>query len=83
MNKVAALRFFDGYLISCDIKVNKPDKEIYQSLLRKYDLIAQECLFIDDLVQNVEGAKAVGLEGYVFKGPADLRQYLTGRQILD
>ncbi len=82
MDKIPALQFFDGYLISCDIKVNKPDREIYESLLRKYDLIASECIFIDDLAPNIEGAKAVGLEGYVFKGAADLRRYFSERQIL-
>lgn len=82
MDQIPAIRFFDGYLISCDIKVNKPDPEIYQSLMRKYDLIAQECLFIDDLPQNVAGAKTVGLQGYVFKGAADLRRYFIERQIL-
>lgn len=82
MDQIPAIRFFDGYLISCDIQVNKPDLEIYQSLMRKYDLIAEECIFIDDLERNIAGAKAVGWQGYVFKGAADLRQHFKEINIL-
>ncbi len=81
-DKIPAINFFDGYLISCDIKVNKPDREIYEALLRKYDLIAQECIFIDDLQRNIEGAKAVGIQGHVFQGAAELRQFFIRQQIL-
>ncbi|HEY8464019.1 MAG TPA: HAD family phosphatase [Bacillota bacterium] len=83
MDNVPALKFFDGYLISCDIQVNKPDKEIYESLMRKYHLIAEECLFIDDLSCNIEGAKSVGWQGYVFKGATDLKRYFIEQQILE
>jgi putative hydrolase of the HAD superfamily len=83
MDRIPAIRIFDGYLISCDIRVNKPDQEIYRALLRKYDLVAGECLFIDDLEENIEGAKTAGLQGYVFKGAADLRRYFFERKILE
>jgi putative hydrolase of the HAD superfamily len=83
MDQIPAIRFFDGYLISCDIQVNKPDQEIYRALLRKYDLVAGECLFIDDLEENIAGARAVGLQGYVFKEAADLRRFLCERKLLE
>jgi HAD superfamily hydrolase (TIGR01509 family) len=83
MDQIPAIRFFDGYLISCDIQVNKPDQEIYRALLRKYDLVAGECLFIDDLEENIAGARAVGLQGYVFKEADDLRRFLCERKLLE
>jgi putative hydrolase of the HAD superfamily len=83
MEQLPAIRFFDGYLISCDIQVNKPDQEIYRALLRKYGLVAGECLFIDDLEENIDGAKRAGLQGYVFKGADDLRRYFCERRILE
>lgn len=39
---------FDGGVASCEVKVNKPDPRIYQALLDKYHLRADECIFIDD-----------------------------------
>ena len=45
----------------------KPSEEIYRYLLDKYKLKAEECLFIDDLEANIEGAKKVGMKGEVFK----------------
>ena len=39
----------------------KPDIRIYQTLLNRYHLKADECLFIDDSLANLEGAKQAGL----------------------
>ena len=48
----------------------KPNKEIFEHLLGKYNLNADECLFIDDSEKNIEGAKALGINGYLFDGNA-------------
>lgn len=40
----------------------KPDREIYEILLEKYSLKAEECLFFDDRMDNVEGAKKAGIQ---------------------
>ena len=61
------LDYFTGYVVSCDIHMLKPSEEIYRYLLDKYKLKAEECLFIDDLEANIEGAKKVGMKGEVFK----------------
>lgn len=58
--------WFDGVVVSSDIHMIKPDAGIYQYILEKYHLIAQESLFVDDMEYNVEGAKAVGLHAEVF-----------------
>ena len=62
------LDFFDGVFVSSDYKMLKPDEKIYRTFLEKYGLKADECLFIDDRKENVEGATAVGFNGYVFNG---------------
>lgn len=51
---------FDGEIISCEFKVGKPDPEIYKILLDKFELEASECLFIDDLEQNLQTAEELG-----------------------
>ena len=49
----------------------KPHAEIYERLCEKFDLKAEECLFVDDTKINAEGAVAAGLRGFHFTGDAD------------
>lgn len=65
--KFSPLYWFDGIVISSDIHLLKPDPAIYKYLLTKYGLKPEQCLFIDDRADNVEGARAVGMEAAVFK----------------
>ncbi len=68
---------FDGLVFSGIVGKVKPGREIFEHLLENFDLKADECLFIDDNAENIEGAKAVGIQGYLFDGSADkLRKYL-------
>jgi putative hydrolase of the HAD superfamily len=71
----------DGKVISYEIKCVKPQKEIYEYLLNKYDLKADECLFFDDRPENVAGAERVGIHGILFKNidqaKADLEKAIT------
>lgn len=60
--------FFDGYVISSDVHLLKPDPAIYRYLLKRYQLKPEECLFIDDRADNVAGAEATGMKGFVFRG---------------
>ena len=47
----------DGAVFSWREKVIKPDDAIYQCILKRYQLIPEECMFFDDREVNVEGAK--------------------------
>ena len=57
----------DGGILSYKDKVTKPDREIYELLLSRYGLNAEECVFLDDTEKNIMGARAVGIEGILFK----------------
>lgn len=59
-----------GYVASAEELVCKPNRRIYEILMERYNLSAEECIFVDDLSANVEGAVAVGMQGYVFDGDA-------------
>lgn len=61
------LEFFDGVVVSTDVHTVKPDIKIYKHLLEKYNLKAEECLFIDDRADNVEGAIKAGMKAVQFK----------------
>lgn len=69
----------DGALFSYTVQLIKPDAKIYETLLEKYHLTADECVFIDDRQENVEGAKKVGIQGICFETfeqvKEDLKQY--------
>ena len=66
LGTVPALKLFDGYVASCDVKLLKPEKEIYEHLLAKFGLKAEECLFIDDMPENVRGARSAGIKAHHF-----------------
>ena len=75
-------RHFDGFLISAEEKLVKPDPAIFRRLCEKFGLLASECLFIDDLQENVDAAVRLGFHGYRFEGTEKLRQFLTREFIL-
>lgn len=58
---------FDGGVASCEVHINKPDPKIYKALLDKYSLKAAECVFIDDRLENVQAAFALGFAGIQMK----------------
>ena len=55
---------FAGGVASCEVHINKPDPRIYQALLDKYHLRADECIFIDDRADNLVAASALGFGIY-------------------
>lgn len=63
---VPALCLLDGFFISALYKLIKPQPEIYDAFCKKFNLKANECFFIDDMPANIEGAKAFGMQGFVF-----------------
>lgn len=70
-DRLPGSEYFDGRLVSAFYKLLKPQREIYETLLREFGLRAEECFFVDDSVANVEGAYCVGLSGAVFDGDVD------------
>ncbi|MCR5150633.1 MAG: HAD family phosphatase [Clostridiales bacterium] len=63
---IKSIRYFDGLLLSCDCGFLKPEPEIYEHLFNKFGLNAGECIFFDDLQENVDGAIAMGMQAFRF-----------------
>lgn len=61
---IPALDIFDGYLISADYHLLKPEKEIYEKLYTKFNLDPGECIFIDDVAANCEGSEKAGMKAF-------------------
>ena len=60
------LPLMDGGVFSCDVKLIKPDRRIYECITQKYNLIPNECVFIDDIERNVKAAKDFGFNAIQF-----------------
>ena len=60
---------FDGMVISCRIHLVKPEAEIYEYLLNKYGLMADETIFIDDTDINLNAASKFGIRPIKFEDP--------------
>lgn len=56
----------DGALFSFQVQQIKPEPEIYRTLLSRFHLKAEECVFLDDNRANVEAAQKLGIHGIVF-----------------
>lgn len=80
--KMPFLNRFDGLLLSCEEKMLKPDVAIYNRLCQKFGLKAEECLFVDDLPQNIKGAEAAGLHGHCF-ADGDIQSLLAHLKTLN
>lgn len=65
-NYFTFLPYTDGRVVSAWEKLVKPDAAIYECLLRRYHLNAEECVFIDDRKENVEAARQLGMKGVQF-----------------
>ncbi len=61
------MEYVDGGILSYQYKVIKPEPEIYQLLIDKYELDPKECVFLDDMKKNLEGAEAFGMQTIHFK----------------
>lgn len=61
---------FDGLVFSAPIGLTKPHREIFEHLLTKFSLNADECVFIDDSQKNIDGCENVGIHGVLFDGSA-------------
>ncbi|MFN0086464.1 MAG: HAD family hydrolase [Blastocatellia bacterium] len=79
--RFAFFELFDHVVISGEIEMVKPDREIFDHLLEKAGRRARECVFIDDLPGNVVAAAALGFDSIHFRSPRQLREDLLHRGI--
>lgn len=73
------LGLFDGMILSYQHHVLKPEPQIYRELLNRYQLEGHECLFIDDVAANIEGALRMGIEAILYQSPEQLRSDLYSK----
>jgi len=71
-----SLNFVEEKFHSWKLGMIKPDREIYEYVLEKIGAKPEECVFIDDRPENIEGAEKVGIHGIVFKNKEQLKNDL-------
>ncbi len=76
------LKEFDGRIVSHQVGVVKPDREIFDILLERFSLRADECLFIDDSSHNITAAAALGFHTHRFTHPIRLAAHLDDIGVL-
>lgn len=69
----------DHILISSELGVRKPDPAIYRHLRDTLGVRYDEILFVDDFIENVEGAKALGIQAIHYQPGMDLVNQIKSR----
>ncbi len=66
----------DAGIYSCELGCNKPEPEIYRALLAALGLEPGSVVFFDDIQENVDGARALGIQAFLWTGPDQARRDL-------
>ena len=74
-----SISLFDGYVLSYELRLLKPDPSIYLAAARTAGCKPGECVFIDDMEENVRAAVATGLAGIHYLPEMDLEAELKKR----
>jgi epoxide hydrolase-like predicted phosphatase len=73
--------FFDKVYLSYEIKLRKPNKEIYEYVLKDIGVTGEECIFVDDLEENLVPARELGMKVILAKDPSqtvkEVKNYLN------
>jgi FMN phosphatase YigB (HAD superfamily) len=73
---VEVFPLFDTVTLSYEVKAMKPAQEIYMDALQKLGARPAECMYVDDLEENVLAAEKLGMQGFLFRSGDTLRESL-------
>ena len=76
LNRFDFLHRFEGIVVSGEEQTRKPFPDIYKITLKRYNIIAENSIFIDDNLRNVNAANALGINGVHFKNASLLIEQL-------
>jgi putative hydrolase of the HAD superfamily len=68
---------FDGSVFSHEAGLMKPDPRIYSLALQKFGLVPEHTVFVDDIVANVDSARALGIHAIHYESVEQVRRELT------
>jgi 2-haloacid dehalogenase len=76
------LGWFQGVVVSGEVRLTKPDPAIFLHLLERFGLVSRSTLFIDDHEPNIVAARALGIQAIRFQDAPHLRQKLVSLGVL-
>jgi 2-haloacid dehalogenase len=76
------LQWFDGKLVSGEEKMRKPFIEIYELLLKRFNIKSDTAIYIDDNERNLKAPREMGIHTILFKSPPQLEDELKQLGIL-
>ncbi len=82
LERFSFLNQFEGILVSGEEGMKKPSKSIYDLLFRRYKIKAEESIFIDDSLRNIDAAEHCGMVGIHFQSADQLAERLRDLKIL-
>jgi 2-haloacid dehalogenase len=74
--------WFDGAVVSGFEGTIKPEREIFERLLERFNLAPDRTLFVDDSQRNVDAARGLGIQAVLFESPAAFEQVLAEAGLL-
>lgn len=66
LREMPVFQHFEGEIVSCEVGLIKPEREIYNLLLDRYNLVPEQTIFIDDRKPNVDAGAEVGINPFHF-----------------
>jgi len=81
-HKYETFNLFEDIIVSGEVKLVKPDPAIFRLLLQKIHLQPEECLVVDDSLQNIEAAQKMGFATHHFMTAARLEAALQQLDVL-
>lgn len=75
-DKLDFLELMDGYILSWQEHVIKPDPEVFQLLMERYQIAPEQAVFIDDTLVNIEAAGKLGIHGIHFQSLEQAKEEL-------
>ncbi len=65
LKKCEEVKNIDGWVVSYEYKLVKPDEEFFKVLFNKFNLNPEECFFVDDKEKNINAGNKLGMNGHV------------------
>ncbi|MFB5087751.1 HAD family hydrolase [Psychrobacillus sp. PGGUH221] len=83
-DRLGIRKYFDSIILSAFVKEEKPGEAIYNIALNHAKAIKEESIFIDDKIENIEGAERVGIRGiYLDRNRVNLLELLREQQLIE
>jgi len=82
MQEFPILENFDGFILSYKVGKTKPNSIIFKEAVQKGGARPSECVYIDDIIEYVEAARQMGMNGIHFRTIEKLKKELSNLDIL-